>query len=53
MIKTDYRNRRIIILLFTLIIIRGLYRYKKKSIRIKEGRKEAAIRKGVWQGCNL
>jgi oligoribonuclease NrnB/cAMP/cGMP phosphodiesterase (DHH superfamily) len=44
MIKTDYRDRR---------TIRELYRHQKKSIKIKEREREAAIRKGAGQGCNL
>ena len=44
MIKIDYRDRR---------IIRELYKHQTTSIKIKESKKEAAIRKGVKQGCNL
>jgi len=40
-IKTDYRDRR---------IIRELYKHQMTSIKIKESKKEAAIRKGVRQG---
>jgi len=44
MIKIDYRDRR---------IIRELYRHQTISIKIKESKREDAIRKGVRQGCNL
>jgi hypothetical protein len=44
MIKTDYRDRR---------IIRELYKHQATSIQIKESKREAEIRKGVRQGCNL
>jgi len=44
MIKTDYRHRR---------IIRELYKHQKTSIKIKESKREATIRKGMRQGCNL
>jgi len=44
MIEIDYRDRR---------IIRELYKHQKTSIKIKESKREAAIRKGVMQGCNL
>jgi hypothetical protein len=43
-IITDYRDRR---------IIRELYKHQKTSIKIKESKREATIRKGVRQGCNL
>ena len=43
-IKIDYRDRK---------IIRDIHKYHKKSIRIKKGRREAAIRKGMGQGCNF
>jgi len=43
-IKIDYRDRR---------IIRELYNHQTTSIKIKESKREAAIRKGVRQGCNL
>ena len=44
MIKIDYRDRR---------IIRELYKHQTTSIKIKEGKREATIRKGVRQGCIL
>jgi hypothetical protein len=44
LIKIDYRDRR---------IIRELYKHRKVFIEIKESKREAAIRKGVRQGCNL
>ena len=44
MIKTYYRDRR---------IIRELYKHQTTFIKIKESKREAAIRKGVRQGCNL
>ena len=44
MIKIDYRDRR---------IIRELYKHHMTSIKIKESKTEAAIRRGVRQGCNL
>jgi len=44
MIKIDYRDRR---------IIRELYKHQMTSIKIKESKREAAIRKGVREGCNL
>jgi len=44
MIKTDYRDRR---------IIRELYKQQMTSMKIKESKREAAIRKGVRQGCKL
>ena len=44
MIIIDYRYRR---------IIRELYKHQTTSIKIKETKKEATIRKGVRQGCNL
>ena len=43
-IKIDYRDRR---------IIRELYKRQMTSVKIKESKREAAIRKGVGQGCNL
>jgi len=43
-IKTDYRDRR---------IIRESYKHQTTSIKIKESKREAAIRKGVRRGCNL
>jgi len=42
MIKIDYRDRR---------IIRELFKHQTTSIKIKESEREAAIRKGVRQGC--
>jgi len=30
-----------------------LYKDQKTSIKIKESKREAAVRKGVRQGCNL
>ena len=44
MIKIDYRDRR---------IIRELHKQPATFIKIKENKREAAIRKGVGQGCNL
>ena len=44
MIKTDYRDRR---------IIRELYKHQATSIKIKERKIKATIRKGARQGCNL
>jgi len=44
MIKRDYRDRR---------IIRELYKHQKTSIKIKESKREAAIRKRARQCCNL
>ena len=44
MIKIDYRDRR---------IIGELYKHQMISIKIKESKREATIRKGVRQGCNL
>ena len=44
MLKIDYGYRR---------IIGELYKHQTTSIRIKESKKEAAIRKGVMQVCNL
>ena len=44
MIEIDYRGRR---------IIRELYNHQMTSIKIKESKREAIIRKGVRQGCNL
>jgi len=44
MIKIDYRGR---------IIIRELYGHQTTSIKIKENKREAAIRKVVRQGCKL
>jgi len=43
-IKIYYRDRRIIL---------ELYKHQKTFIKIKESKREAAIRKGVRQGCNL
>ena len=43
-IKIDYRDRR---------IIRELYKHQTTSLKIKESKREAAIRIGVRQGCNL
>jgi hypothetical protein len=43
MIKLDYRDRR---------IIRQLYKHRTTSIKIKDSEREAAIRKGMAQGCN-
>ena len=44
MIIIHYRDRR---------IIRELYKHQKTSIKVKESKREATIRKGVRQGCNL
>jgi len=44
MIKIDYRERR---------IIRELYKHQTTSIEINESKREAAMRKGVRQGCKL
>jgi hypothetical protein len=44
MSKIDYRDRR---------INRELYKYQTTTIKIKESKREAAIRKGVRQGRNL
>ena len=44
MIKADYRDR---------IIITELYKHQTTSIGINESKREAAIRKGVRQGCKL
>ena len=44
MIKIDHRDRR---------VIRELYKQQITFIKIKENEREAAIRKGVRQGCNL
>jgi retron-type reverse transcriptase len=44
MIKIDYRDRR---------IIEELYKYQTTSIKIKDSKREAAIRKRVRQGCKL
>jgi hypothetical protein len=44
MIKIDYRGRR---------IIRELCKHQTTSINVKEGKREAAIRKGVIQVCKL
>ena len=44
MTKIDYRDRR---------IIRELYKHQRTPIKIKESKREAAIRKGVRKGCNL
>ena len=44
MIKIDYRDRR---------IIGELYKHQTTSIKIKESKREAAIRKGGRQGCKL
>ena len=44
MIKADYRDR---------IIITELYKHQTTSIEINESKREAAIRKGVRQGCKL
>ena len=44
MTKIDYRDRRIIM---------ELYKQQTTFIKIKENKREAAIRKGVRQGCNL
>ena len=43
-IKINYRDRR---------IIGELYKHQTTSIKTKESKREAAIRKGVRQGCNL
>jgi len=43
-IKIDYRDR---------IIIRELYEHQKTSVKIKQSKREAAIREGMRQGCNL
>jgi len=44
MIKIDYTETG---------IIRELYGHQTTSIKIKESKREAAIRKGVRQGCKL
>ena len=44
LIKIDYRDRR---------IIRELYKQQTTFIKVKENKREAAIRKGVRHGCNL
>jgi hypothetical protein len=44
MIKIDYRDRR---------IIRDLYKYQTTFVNVRESKREAAIRKGVRQGCKL
>jgi len=44
MIKIDYRDRR---------IIRELYKLQMTSIKIKESKREATLRKVVRQGYNL
>ena len=44
MIKIDCRHRK---------IIREHYRHQTTSIKIKESKRDAAIRKGVRQGCNI
>ena len=44
MIIIDYRDRR---------IIRELYKHQTTSIKIKESKREATIRKGVRKGCNV
>jgi hypothetical protein len=44
MIKIDYKARR---------IIRQLYKHQKTSIKMKENKREAAIRKGVKKACNF
>jgi hypothetical protein len=44
LIKIDYRNKR---------MIKELYKHQTTSLIIKESRREAAIRKGVVQGCKL
>ena len=44
MIIIDYRDRR---------IIRELYKRQTTSTKIKESKREAAIIKGVKQGCKL
>ena len=44
MIKMDYRHRRIII---------ESHKHQTTFIKIKECKREAVIRKGVKQGCNL
>ena len=44
MIKIDYRDRR---------MIRELYKHQTTAIRIKESRREAAIRRGVRKDCKL
>ena len=44
MINIDYRDRR---------IIRELYKHQSTFIKIKDSKREAVIRKGVRQGCNL
>jgi hypothetical protein len=43
MTKIGYRDRR---------IIRELYKQEATSMKIKQSKREAAIRKGVRQGCN-
>ena len=42
--KIDYRDRR---------IIRELFKQQTSFIKVKENKRDAAIRKGVRQGCNL
>ena len=44
MIKIDYRDIR---------IIRELHKQQTTFIKVRENIREAAIRKGVRQGCNL
>ena len=44
MIKIDYRDKR---------IITELHEHQKTSIKIKECKREAVIREGERQGCNL
>jgi hypothetical protein len=44
MIKIDYRDRR---------IIRELYKHQMTSIKIKESKRNATIRKRVKEGCKL
>jgi len=43
-IKIDYRDRK---------IIRELYKHQTTSIKTKESKREATIKKGVRQGCKL
>jgi hypothetical protein len=42
--KIDYRDSR---------IIRELCKHQKTSMNIKQGKREAEIRKAVMQGCNV
>jgi len=44
MITIDHRDRR---------IVGEIYKHQMTSIKIKESKREVAIRKGVRHGCNL